>query len=177
VTPPVPGSRSATCGRPHGAGFREERVAALRLARHRRARPWLTPETLPLWRDLVVTGAWWDLVDEIATHPLRDTLLAHPGDVAPVIRAWATEQDLWLRRAAVLSQVGARAALDQELLIHVVQANLDDPSFWLRKAIGWALRDHARTDPAWVWAQVERWGPRLSPLSRREATKHRPQSN
>ena len=53
------------------------------------------------------------------------------------------------------------------------EANLDDTSSWLRKAIGWALRDYARTDPDWVWEQVDRLGDRLSGLSRREATKHR----
>ena len=54
----------------------------------------------------------------------------------------------------------------------VVYVNLDDPSFWLRKAIGWALRQYARTDPDWVLRAVDRYGDRLSGLSRREATKH-----
>ena len=54
----------------------------------------------------------------------------------------------------------------------MVEANLDDRSFWLRKAIGWALREYARTDPDWVRAEVDRLGDRLSGLSRREATKN-----
>ena len=56
----------------------------------------------------------------------------------------------------------------------MVEANLGDRTFWLRKAVGWALRDYARTDPDWVWTFVDEQDERLSGLSRREATKHRP---
>ena len=56
--------------------------------------------------------------------------------------------------------------------MHAIEANLDDRSFWLRKAIGWALREYARTDPDWVRAYVASAGDRLSGLSRREALKH-----
>jgi 3-methyladenine DNA glycosylase AlkD len=63
-------------------------------------------------------------------------------------------------------------AVGVELLRHAVEANLADTTFWLRKAIGWALRDLARTDPGWVRAEVDRLGHRMSGLSRREATKH-----
>jgi 3-methyladenine DNA glycosylase AlkD len=156
-----------------GATHREEWYAALAVARHRRARAWLDPGSLPLWRHLVVTGAWWDVVDETATHLVRDTLAGHTDTVTPVIDGWSVDDDLWLRRTSVLCQVGRGVDTDRDLLLRVVEANLDDPSFWLRKAIGWGLRDYARTDPAWVRAQVDRLGDRLSGLSRREASKHR----
>ena len=156
-----------------GASHREEWYAALAVARHRRARAWLDPESLQLWRHLVVTGAWWDVVDETATHLVGDVLRAYPLDVTPLMDAWADDEDLWVRRTAVICQVGHRDATDRDLLLRAVEANLDDRSFWLRKAIGWALRDYARTDPDWVWEQVDRLGDRLSGLSRREATKHR----
>ena len=68
--------------------------------------------------------------------------------------------------------MGDGDATDVDLLRHAIEANLDDATFWIRKAIGWALRDRARTDPDWVRAEVERYGERLSGLSRREATKH-----
>jgi 3-methyladenine DNA glycosylase AlkD len=61
---------------------------------------------------------------------------------------------------------------DVDLLTFAIERNLVDPSFWLRKAIGWALRQHARVDPDWVRAYVDSLGDRLSSLSRREATKH-----
>jgi 3-methyladenine DNA glycosylase AlkD len=155
------------------ATHREEWYAALTVARHRRARPWRDPESLVVWRHLVTTGAWWDVVDETAIHLVGDVLLRHPTDVTPLVDEWADDDDLWVRRTAVICQVGHRASTDRDLLLRVVEANLDDSSFWLRKAIGWALRDYARTDPEWVWSQVDGLGERLSGLSRREAQKHR----
>ena len=154
------------------ATHREERYAALAVARHRRARAWLAPESVPLLRHLLVTGAWWDLVDETAQHLVRPALEDHPEPMTGVVRSWATDPDPWVRRAAVICQVGRRGDTDVDLLRHAIDANVDDPTFWLRKAVGWALRDYARTDPAWVRAEVARYGARLSGLSRREALKH-----
>ena len=143
------------------AKFREERYAALALLR---ARPWLTAADEPLLRHLVVTGAWWDLVDETATKllgPLRD-------DVD--VRAWAVADDMWLRRAAIICQVGRREDTDAHLLADVIEANLGDRRFWITKAIGWALRDYAYAAPDWVRGFVA--DHELAALSRREATKH-----
>ena len=154
------------------ATHREERYAALALGRHRAARDWRDPDSLDLWRHLVVTGAWWDLVDETASHLVGDVLDRHRAAATPTVSAWATDDDLWLRRTAVIAQLGHRERTDLRLLTRAVESNLDDRSFWLRKAIGWALREYARTDPDWVRARVDGWGDRLSPLSRREALKH-----
>lgn len=151
------------------AEFREERYAALAVARHRRTAAWRDAAVLPLARHLVTTGAWWDVVDETATHVVRDALALDPSSVTLVLAAWAGDDDLWLRRTAVIAQVGRREATDLDLLVLAVEANLDDTSFWLRKAIGWALRDYARTDPAWVRGFVAVHEGRLSGLSRREA--------
>lgn len=155
-----------------GATHREERYAAIGFARHKAARRWQDPEALPMYRHLVVTGAWWDLVDTVAGDLVGGVLAAHRPQATPTIRAWATDDHLWLRRTAVLSQLTHRADTDLDLLTYAIEANVDDTSFWLRKAIGWALRQHARTDPDWVRAEVERLGGRLSGLSRREALKH-----
>ncbi|MFC4786522.1 DNA alkylation repair protein [Nocardioides sp. MAHUQ-72] len=155
-----------------GATHREERYAALALAEHRRARAWRDPALVPLVEHLVRTGAWWDLVDDVAVHLAGAVLAGHPDEMGPVVRAWANADDLWLRRTAVICQLGRRDATDLDLLRHAVEANVDDTSFWLRKAIGWALRDLARTDPDWVRAEVDRLDGRLSGLSRREALKH-----
>jgi 3-methyladenine DNA glycosylase AlkD len=154
------------------AGYREERYAALALVRDRRYAEYRDPEALPLYRHLVVTGAWWDLVDEAATHLVGPLLLGHPREVRPVVLSWATESDRWLRRTAVICQIGAGSRIDTDLLTRAVDANADDPDFFLRKAIGWALRQHARVDPDWVRAFVADRADRLSPLSRREALKH-----
>jgi 3-methyladenine DNA glycosylase AlkD len=154
------------------AAFREDRYAATALTGHRAYRSWQDPDLLPLYQHLVVTGAWWDHVDEVAGNRVGPILLAHKETVEPVIRNWATDGDLWLRRTAVLSQLTFKANTDTDLLREVIEANLDDTSFWLRKAIGWSLRQHARTDPDWVREFVTEHEGRLSGLSRREALKH-----
>jgi 3-methyladenine DNA glycosylase AlkD len=154
------------------AGYREERYAALVLARHRCARQWQDPETLRLYRHLIVTGAWWDLVDEIAGHLVGGVLASHRQAVTPVLRSWMVSDDLWLRRTAVLAQLRHGADTDTALLNDAIMANAEDRSFWLRKAIGWALREYSYTDPAWVLAEVDALAGRLSGLSRREALKH-----
>jgi len=155
-----------------GATHREERYAAIAVARHRKAHVWLAPESVPLFRHLVVTGAWWDLVDETAQHLMRPALVAHRAELTPVLWAWASDEDVWVRRTSVICQLGLRADTDLDLLEHAIESNLDDQTFWLRKAIGWALRDYGRTDPGWVRAEVLRHGDRMSGLSRREALKH-----
>jgi 3-methyladenine DNA glycosylase AlkD len=152
------------------AAFREERYAALAVARS--GRGWLDAASLPLSRHLVVTGAWWDLVDETVQHLVGTALAADPAVVTPVVRTWSTDEEVWLRRTSVICQLRRRAETDLDLLHDAIEANVDDPSFWLRKAIGWALRQHARTDATWVLAEIDELGDRLSPLSRREALKH-----
>jgi 3-methyladenine DNA glycosylase AlkD len=155
-----------------GATHREDRYAAIALARVRVARQWCDPAALPLFLHLVLTGAWWDYVDVIAAHLVGEALSRHRVDVTPVMRDWAVHDDLWVRRTAVLSQLRHREMTDRELLHDVIEVNVTDPSFWLRKAIGWALREFAGTDPEWVRAEVSRLGPRISGLSKREALKH-----
>lgn len=156
--------------------YREERYAAIALTGHRAARAWQDPQSLPLYRHLVETGAWWDLVDPLAADRVGPILLHHRDAVTPTIRAWAVDEDLWIRRAAILAQLKHREATDTDLLGEVLDANLEDSlhgrQFFVRKAVGWALRQHARTDPQWVRAYVDSRGSHLAGLSRREALKH-----
>lgn len=158
------------------AGRREERYAAVALTGHRHYRAWQDPGALALYAHLVVTGAWWDYVDEVASRRVGPILLRHKGAVEPTILSWAVGDDLWLRRTAIISQLSFGDATDLRLLADVIEANLQGTAygstFWIRKAIGWALRQHARVDPDWVRRYVASQGDRLSGLSRREALKH-----
>ncbi|MFT4258219.1 DNA alkylation repair protein [Microbacterium sp.] len=151
------------------ATHREERYAATELMGLRPLRGRL--EEMPVHEEMIRTGAWWDHVDEVS-HRLAETLDGHPDEVAPVLRAWSRDDDLWIRRASIISQLGRRGATDTELLVEVIAPNLGDDEFFIRKAIGWALRDYARTDPGWVLAFVAAHEAELSGLSRREALKH-----
>ena len=155
-----------------GATHREERYAALAFAQHPAAKKWQDPDALDLYQHLITTGAWWDLVDTVAGDLVGGVLASHRRKTTPIVRAWATDKDLWLRRSAVISQLKHGADTDLDLLSYAIDANLDDTSFWLRKAIGWALRQYARTDPEWVRSEVDLLGSGLSGLSRREALKH-----
>ncbi len=151
------------------AEFREERYAAQHLMRGRRTKGVL--ELLPLHQRMAVTGAWWDHVDEIARH-IADLHDAYPDQTGAIVRVWSHGDDLWLRRLAIISQLGRRDRLDTGVLTDVIEPAIDEPEFFLRKAIGWALREHAKTDPDWVRAYVAEHHGRLSGLSRREALKN-----
>ena len=159
-----------------GASYREERYAALALTGHRVARPWQDASALGLYRYLVETGAWWDYVDVVAADRVGPILLRHRAVVTPTVRAYAVDDHLWVRRTAILAQLKHRQETDLDLLSEVIDANLEGSrfgrEFFVRKAIGWALRQHARVDPQWVRAFVDARGDRLSGLSRREALKH-----
>ncbi len=159
-----------------GAAYREERYAAIALTGHRAARPWQDPDALGLYRHLVVTGAWWDYVDVLAADRVGPILLRHRLIVTPLLRADAEDGHLWVRRTAILAQLKHRQETDLGLLADVIDANLEGSvfgqEFFIRKAIGWALRQHARVDAHWVQALVDARGDRLSGLSRREALKH-----
>jgi 3-methyladenine DNA glycosylase AlkD len=149
------------------AGFREERYAALALM----ALPALRGDaaTLPVHEEMIRSGAWWDFVDE-AAHRLRELLDADPDRFALEMRIWADDEDFWVRRAAIICQLGRRDDTDRGLLEYAVLTNIGDGEFFIRKAIGWALRDLGKSDPDWVRAFAAQHP--LSPLSRREALKN-----
>jgi 3-methyladenine DNA glycosylase AlkD len=153
------------------AAFREERYVALDLCAMRPARRWQDATLLPTYDHFIVSGAWWDHVDTVAGL-LGPILRDDRTTVEPTIRAWITDDDLWRRRTSIIVQNGAKSATDTVLLADAIVANLADRDFFIRKAIGWALREYAKTDPTWVRTFVAAHDDRLSPLSRREATKH-----
>lgn len=152
------------------AEHREERFAVLSVIRARLSTAHAGRlQSLDLYERLLRTGQWWDLVDE-TSHAVGLVLLEHP-EAGGTLRSWARDPDLWVRRSAIICQLQHKDRTDLDLLTEVIEANQHDREFFIRKAIGWALRDYARTDPTWVRAFVERH-PDLSPLSRREALKH-----
>jgi 3-methyladenine DNA glycosylase AlkD len=149
---------------------REEKYLALGVARHLREH--VTPLSLPLYRNLIVEGAWWDFVDEIATKLIRRLVVEHPAQTWPMVDLWIDDEDMWLRRSAILCQIGAKQDTDTARLFGFCERRAFEKEFFIRKAIGWALREHAKTDPEAVAAFVLANRERLSTLSYREATKH-----
>lgn len=154
-----------------GARRREERYAALHLLSLKPHRPCLTPEVMPMLEELIVTGAWWDLVDETANSVGR-LLRDHPRVMKPLMRRWSTDPNLWKRRVSIICQLAFRRDTDLELLYGNIEPNLGDRDFFIRKAIGWSLRQYAWTDAKEVARYVRANEARLSGLSKREALKN-----
>ena len=153
------------------AKFREERYAAIELMAHRRHRDCRTPDVLPVYEEMIVDGAWWDYVDEVAHH-VGNLLRAHPDQMRQVMREWSTDKDLWKRRVSIICQISFKKDTDLDLLYSNIEPNLADRNFFIRKAIGWALRSYAWTNPQEVERYVAANESRLSGLSRREALKN-----
>jgi 3-methyladenine DNA glycosylase AlkD len=155
-----------------GARHREERYAAIALSGDRRAREFQTPAVLPMYEEMIVTGAWWDYVDEIASHRLGGLLRSHPRPMRTAMRTWSRSPDMWKRRSAILCQLGFKGETDAAFLYACIEPSLASTEFFLRKAIGWALRQYAWTNPREVVRWVDAHRDELSPLSRREALKN-----
>jgi 3-methyladenine DNA glycosylase AlkD len=153
------------------ATYREERYAAIDLTALKLVRTDLA--MVPVYEEIIRTGAWWDLVDGVEDR-LGRLLQAHRDVLTPVLLRWSTDPDFWIRRASITAQLGAKANTDTGLLATVIEANLADREFFIRKAIGWALREYAKTDPAWVRQFAATHGAALSPLSLREALRNLP---
>jgi 3-methyladenine DNA glycosylase AlkD len=161
-----------TIGLWRAARYREERHAALFLAADRRARSFQTPDVMPMYEEMVVTGAWWDYVDEIATHRVSAILRSHPRPIARLMRRWSRDGNLWKRRVSILCQVPLKEDTNLDLLYACIEPSLGSKEFFLQKAIGWALRQHAWTDAREVARYVRANRDRLAPLTRREALKN-----
>ncbi len=153
------------------ATYREERYAAIDLTASKLVRTDLA--MVPVYEEIIRTGAWWDLVDGVEDR-LGRLLQAHRDVLTPVLLRWSTDPDFWIRRSSITAQLGAKANTDTGLLATVIEANLADREFFIRKAIGWALREYAKTDPAWVRQFAAAHGAALSPLSLREALRNLP---
>jgi 3-methyladenine DNA glycosylase AlkD len=154
------------------ARFREERYAAIALTADRRYSAYQTAAVLPLYEEIVVTGAWWDYVDPVAVHRIGTLLRLEPRPLKRAMLSWSRSPDRWKRRSSIICQTRFKTETDLELLYACIEPSLDSRDFFLRKAIGWALREYSRTDPAEVSRYVREHEGRLSPLSRREALKH-----
>ncbi len=145
---------------------REHQYAALWLVR-RRIRA-VGPGFLPVAEELITTKPWWDTVDELAQNIVGPIVLAHPEERARMDR-WLGSGDLWLARSAVLHQNKWKGRTDADWLFAACTARSGDRDFFMRKAIGWALREYARTDPDAVRRYVAAHHDQLSALSRTEA--------
>ena len=127
---------------------------------------------LPLFTTMIVEGAWWDLVDDIAATMVGATLRSDPPAVWKFIDPMIESDDMWLRRTAIICQLKSKTDTDEERLFDFCERSAHETEFFIRKAIGWSLREYAKTDPDSVAEFVISRREQLSGLSIREATKH-----
>jgi 3-methyladenine DNA glycosylase AlkD len=148
---------------------REYQYAACGLvARHIRA---CDAAFIDVVKRLLTTKSWWDTVDSLAKGGAGALVLLHPR-LVEVMDTWIDDGNMWLRRTALLHQLGYRERTDAGRLFRYCEKRAGEQEFFIRKAIGWALRQHARVDPEWVRGFVAEHEDRMSGLTRREATKH-----
>jgi 3-methyladenine DNA glycosylase AlkD len=122
-------------------------------------------------RHLIVTRSWWDTVDALAAHLVGPLVARHP-ELVSTMDEWIGEENLWLARTALLHQLRYKEDTDPTRLFHYCLIQAGHRDFFIRKAIGWALREYAKTEPAAVRTFVRAHESRLSPLSIREALKN-----
>ncbi|WP_281357936.1 DNA alkylation repair protein [Sporosarcina jiandibaonis] len=130
----------------------------------------LTIEDLPELRTLIETKSWWDSVDSIAPKSVGDIVKANPARGEKVMLEWSRSDNMWTNRAAILSQLKFKQAMNTDLLFEIIRQHMGSNEFFIQKAIGWVLREYAKTNPDVVKAFVAEHP--LKPLSKREAMKH-----
>lgn len=126
---------------------------------------------LPVARHLVTTAPWWDTVDLLAAHVVGALVAADPRLTADM-DDWSGEDDRWLVRTALLHQLRFKEHTDTGRLFDYCRRQSGHQDFFVRKAIGWCLREYAKTDPDAVRAFLARERGRFAPLSVREALKN-----
>jgi len=129
------------------------------------------PTLLPTVRDLITTKSWWDTVDTLASDTVGPLVRSHP-ELVSTMDGWVLDDDMWVARTAILHQLTYKQATESDRLFRYCLARAGHPDFFIRKAIGWALRQYAHTDPAAVREFLASHGDQLAPLSVREASKH-----
>lgn len=151
----------------------ERRMAAVIVLERRVAV--LSPADLPLLERLVRESGTWALVDGLAASVLARMVEADPDGPAAVLDRWAGDDDLWIRRASLLAELRLVRAGDADALVRFArraEPMLEEREFFVRKAIGWVLREAGRRRPGDVVAWLAPRTHRASGLTVREAVKH-----
>jgi 3-methyladenine DNA glycosylase AlkD len=125
---------------------------------------------LMLIEELALKNSWWDSVDGLAS--VASTVLRHNASTRNIVWAWSVHASFWVNRLAILHQNAWGSMTDEAVLFKLCLAHARNDEFFIRKAIGWALRDYAWSNAASVRVFVDANREKLSPLSVREALKN-----
>lgn len=125
---------------------------------------------IPTLKSLVITKSWWDSVDNLA--PIIGKIVMENPHLNELMREWSVEENFWLRRVAIIHQLLRKDKVNTELLSEIIINNFGSKEFFINKAIGWALRDYAKTNPQWVKVFLAEHQHKMANLSIREAQKY-----
>jgi 3-methyladenine DNA glycosylase AlkD len=128
-------------------------------------------DDLEVLRQWVEKSDWWDIVDIIASHHLG-AIAAQSNEARETIKGWIDEPNFWLRRCAIIFQLKYKKDTDTDFLFYICKELAHEKEFFIRKAIGWALREYSKTNPNAVHAFIQENHTLLSPLSIKEGSKY-----
>ena len=152
---------------------REEKYLALDLALYYKDQ--IGWDNLQIYENLLRESQdimWWDLVDPIAVNLIGAVALKKQKKMKSILRRWIKDEDnMWIRRTAILAQLKHKEHTDKTLLLDFCQQRMHEKEFFIRKAIGWALREYSKTNPECVMSFLKKHKSSLSGLSYREASK------
>lgn len=131
----------------------------------------LQPSDYPWLIDLITQRSWWDSVDTLAGNVLSGMVNRYPTALWPVFEPLIASNNFWLNRTAIIVQLKSKNNTDAAFLSTAILPHMQNKEFFLRKAIGWSLRQYARYNPQWVIDFVQQYQEQLSGLSKREALK------
>jgi 3-methyladenine DNA glycosylase AlkD len=131
----------------------------------------ITPASFKTLEKMAVTNSWWDSVDGISSYAIAPMVLRYP-EMKKEMERFAKDKNMWLNRIAIIHQILYKDKTDKTFLFTVCERHMHREEFFIRKAIGWALRQYAKTNKKEAYAFVEKNKNKLSPLSYREALKH-----
>lgn len=134
-------------------------------------RKWRQLGALPLYQQMIQEGAWWDFVDPIASHLIGGLLMEEREAMTALLKEWIEAEDMWLRRTAILAHLRHKHNTDAALLFAHCLHCADETAFFIRKAIGWALREYSKSHPRAVQDFLVEHKERWSGLSFREGAK------
>lgn len=152
------------------AKFREERYAAMTILRQ--YSEYHTLKIIPMIEHMIVTGAWWDFIDEISPRVVGDLLKKYPKEMEKTLRSWNKSKHMWLRRASILAQLKFKEETNTKLLSEFIKRTMHEKEFFIRKSLGWALREYSKTNKKWVGDFISKNKASLSGLSIREGSKY-----
>ena len=149
---------------------REEKYISIKLAR--KLKQYITLDALQIYEKMIREGQWWDFIDPIATGLIGPLLMKNRIEMNIILDKWITDDNLWIRRSAILSHLKHKENSDDKKLFQYCLKCAHEKEFFIQKAIGWALREYSKTEPDLVSKFIEENKDILSNLSKREGMKH-----